>query len=249
MGQAISVNGRLLSFGAGAINLTCIDPADITISPTSFTNISNTGRTCSVSLCGHVYNKTTLAKVPNVSWITVSSPQYPAPAPGTTVNLEIAQNCDTARSATIQFIPNVGTTKCVSISQLAADPVYLSSINSYDSGYYSYCLSKLCGVCVPSTCTTICVYYDLYGDSMSGAEMCILCNSIQILGCSVYENSDSGDYSFTVKSTDNVCFCTNASIDGPYGYADASMYIGEITQVSGSYRLGDPYYQSSYVYG
>lgn len=249
MGQTLSIGGRTLTFGGSAINFTCIDPTDITISPTSFTNISNTGRTCSVSLCGHICNKTTLVKIPNVTWITLSSPQYPAPTPGTAVNLVIAQNCSIARSATIEFTPNVGTTKSVTVSQLAADPIYLSSINSYESAYSSYCLSKLCGVCVSNTCTCVCVYYDVYGDTDSEAGISIICNNTVILDDSVYETYASGDHSFIVKSTDNVCFCTYADIYGLNGYADASMYINEITQVSGSYRIGDPSYQSSYAYG
>jgi hypothetical protein len=58
-----------------------------------------------------------------------------------------------------------------------------------------------------------------------------------------------GDFSFKIDDNDNVCFCTVAEQNFSYDYASSEIYMSNITQISGSYRIGDPSYQYTYADG
>jgi len=94
--------------------------SDIQISPTTLT-LASTSSISDISVIGEATNVYTISKAPALTWIINSAPVPPSPT-GTINEIIVDTNSGAARSGIVCYIPTIGTTKQVSISQASGLP-------------------------------------------------------------------------------------------------------------------------------
>ena len=124
----------------------CIGGVDITVSPSTYANISSTCATYLVSVCGPSWNNTTVS-TDSPSWITITTPVVPCASPVTMNNVIIASNAGSARLGTVCYTPVNGSTKCVIFSQCGYVPGSKSvAILQVSRSGQNYCDPIVCAV-------------------------------------------------------------------------------------------------------
>jgi hypothetical protein len=98
----------------------CVGTVDISVSPSTYTNIPSAGAVDPVTVFGPSWNNTTVS-TDSPSWITISTPVAPSTL-GTINNVTIISNGGSARMGTVCYTPVNGSTKCVLFSQCAYAP-------------------------------------------------------------------------------------------------------------------------------
>ena len=227
--------------------------SDIIVTPNILNYLSG-GSTQNITICGDCWNTYSIAKDPSLSWIVPATPVPPALG-GVVTTISATCNLGIARSGVVCYTPSIGTTKCVTVSQLTGIPPIKSVYMECDSSGYCFSLEELaCSKLNTENmnigeCYVVSLNWNAVNPASSGNKVhCVelYCNSATPLYSCVIttkpaKNCNGTFPTVTVRYGDDIGLsvysCAPSILPLPN---TSSISISSVSGVIGSYMIGDP---------
>ena len=226
---------------------------NIYVTPATISSISASGAyysTSCIKVCGPTSNSVSVVSA--CDWIQVcNTPISPSATPGTSSCICVCSNAGAARSGVVCYVPTLGTTRCVTLCQVAASYNCVNICNLTCTGNNTTlpsatgCLSTSGAMGAGEYyCAYFCWYITVTNDTYGrDARFCVCRNGTPFLGClvltAVGDTFCNGTFSFCVACGDCINISTNARVFvGNTGIASES-YV-RLCAISGcaNYCLG-----------